>query len=132
MIDAHRGAYEYDWRARFHVSVDEVGASMSWGEALRLVNRLILDPSSHVAAAVSGWSEPVSREALALMDLFDLQVMSRWRDTGSKGQRPKPYPRPWPKQTTKRAKPDASLTQEQIVAALRAAGHTAPIPLERR
>lgn len=105
---------------------------MSWGEALRLVNRLVLDPSSHVAAALSGWSEPMSREALALMDLFDLRVMFRWADGGRQGQKPKPYPRPWPAQTTKRAKPDASLTQEQIVAALRAAGHTAPIPLERR
>lgn len=107
---------------------------MTWGEALRLVNRLVTDPSSHVAAAVSGWSEPVSREALALMDLFDFQMMLRWVDSDkrTRGPKPKPYPRPWPAQTTKRVKPDASLTQEQIVAALRAAGHTAPIPLERR
>jgi hypothetical protein len=106
---------------------------MTWGEALRLVNRLVLDPSSHVAAAVSGWSEPVSREALALMDLVDLQVMFRWVDAGKKGQKPKPYPRPWPVQTKKRAKPDPSLTQAEIVAALRAAGHTAPLPnAERR
>jgi hypothetical protein len=104
---------------------------MSWGEALRLVNRLVLDPSSHVAVALSGWSEPVSREALALMDLFDFQAMCRWADGGKKGPKPKPYPRPWPAQTKKRAKPDASLTQEEIVAALTAAGHTAPIPLER-
>jgi hypothetical protein len=105
---------------------------MTWGEALRLVNRLVLDPSSHVAAAISGWSEPMSRESLALMDLFDLQVLFRWVDGGKKGQKPKPYPRPWPAQTKKRVKPDASLTQEQIVAALRAAGHTAPLPNSER
>lgn len=105
---------------------------MTWGEALRLVNRLLLDPSSHVAAALSGWSFPATREALAAMDLFDLQVRTRWVDGGKKGKQPSPYPRPWPDRVTKRAKPDASLTQEQIVAALRAAGHTAPIPTERR
>jgi hypothetical protein len=105
---------------------------MSWGEALRLVNRLVLDPSSHVAAVLNEFDRPTSREALVLMDLYDLNLRLAWLKAGGKGQKPKPYPRPWPQQSRKRAKPDASLTQAEIVAALRAAGHTAPIPLERR
>jgi hypothetical protein len=92
----------------------------------------MVDPSSHVAASISGWTEPMSREALVAMDMFDFTVLCRWIDGGKKGPAPKPYPRPWPKQSKKRVKPDASLTQEQIIAALRAAGHTAPIPAERR
>jgi hypothetical protein len=101
---------------------------MTWGEARRLLQRLMTDPASHVAAAVSGWTEPTTREALVAMDQFDFAVLCRWVDGGKKGEKPKPYPRPWPKQVKKRAKPDASLTQAQIIDALRAAGHTAPLP----
>lgn len=35
---------------------------MSWGEALRLTDRLLRDLSSDVAAAVRGAAHPVSRE----------------------------------------------------------------------
>jgi hypothetical protein len=104
---------------------------MSWGEALRLFRVLERDPSTAVGAAVAEFDRPTSREALVLMDLYDLQVMFRWADGGKKGQKPKPYPRPWPQRKGRRAKPSVSLTQEQIVKALRDAGHTAPIPLER-
>lgn len=88
MIDAHRGAFEYDWRARFHLPLRVVGGSMSWGEALRLFRVLATDPSSCIAAALRGWQHPVSREALALFDLFDLEHKKAVK-------RPTPYPRPW-------------------------------------
>lgn len=129
MIDAHRGAFEYEWRARFQLPLTAIGRSMSWGEAYRITTMLANDPTSHVAAAISGWDHPVSFEALALMNLFDLTHQIAWRQGGSKGPRPTPYPRPWRNRTTKRAKPDASLTQDEIIAALRRAGHTAPIPV---
>jgi hypothetical protein len=129
LIDAHRGAFEYDWRTRFHLPLSVVGESMAWGEALRHVNTLTLDPSSAVAAAVAGWDYPISREAIVQADLFDLQHQIAWAQGGGKGPKPKPYPRPW-HQEKRRAKPDSSLTQDEIIAALRSAGHTAPIPLK--
>lgn len=64
---------------------------MPWGEAIRLAEQLITDPSSHVAAAVSDLEHPVSREVVVLMDLFDLQHRSKTT------RRPQPYPRPWAK-----------------------------------
>lgn len=64
---------------------------MSWGEAVRLTVQLARDPSSHIAAALGDLSAPTSREALVLMDLFDLQHASKAK------HRPKPYPRPWDK-----------------------------------
>lgn len=85
-IEAHRGAFEYDWRTRFHADLWAFG----WGESWRLYCELLRDPSSHVAAAVSGWQYPASREALTLADLFDVFLRSR-RLRG----KPKPYPRPW-------------------------------------
>lgn len=126
LIDTHRGAFEYDWRARFHLPLRAIGRGMSYGEALRLTERLAVDPESHVGAALAGWDAPTSRATLALMDLYDLQHQVAWAQGGGKGARPKPYPRPWAKRTTKRTKP--SLSQDQIIAALHAAGHTAPLP----
>jgi len=92
LIDAHRGAFEYDWRTRFHLSLEVVPESMGWDEALRLTQQLTLDPSSHVAAAVAGWAHPVSREWAVTADLFDLQHL-----VAAGKSKPKPYPRPWGK-----------------------------------
>lgn len=95
---------------------------MSWGEALTLTTVLASDPSSHVAAALGGWSHPMTRTDMTLRDLYDLQHMSKAK------RKPKPYPRPWPDRVKKNLKPSADLTQDQIIAALRFAGHTAALP----
>lgn len=126
LIDRHRGAFEYDWRTRFHLALSEVGESMTWGEAIRHTTTLAADPSSHICAALGEWDRPVTSIELVLMDLYDLSHRVAWRQAGGKGQRPKPYPRPWPDRKRTRTKPDVS--QEEIFAALRFAGHTAPLP----
>ncbi len=96
---------------------------MSWGEAIRLAQQVASDPASAISAALNGWDYPLSREALALLDLYDA-----YTDVHYKG--PKPYPRPWAsKPKSGVAKPDASLTQEEIIAALRRAGHTKEVPM---
>lgn len=95
---------------------------MTWGEAIRLTQQLNSDTSSMVAAALNGWDYPVSREALALFDLYDLTANTHFK-------KPEPYPRPWAsKPKSGRTKPDASLTQEEIIAVLRRAGHTKEVP----
>lgn len=99
---------------------------MSWGEAVRQTIRLAADPSSDVGAALAGWSRPATFQELVAMDLFDLQHQIAWGQGGGKGPKPKPYPRPWPDRQTSRTKPQVS--QEQVIAALRFAGHEAPIP----
>ena len=86
----HRGAFEYDWRHRFGVPLQQVGGRMSWGEAWRLTMVLAGDPSSQVGAALGGLSYPVDRADLVLRDLFDLQHQSKSR------RRVPPYPRPFP------------------------------------
>lgn len=95
---------------------------MTYGEAWRLLRLLALDSSSQVAAAFSGWNHPVTTEAKVLMDLFDLQHQSKSKS------KPKPYPRPWPDRNRTRTAPDPRLSQDEIIAALRRAGHTAPLP----
>ena len=66
------------------------------GEVIRLLEQLALDPSSHFAAATSGWSAPWPREALILADLFDA-----FAHVNSKGT-PAPYVRPWAASDTTR------------------------------
>jgi len=95
---------------------------MTWGEALRLVRILTLDPSSQAAAAVAEWDHPISREAVILADLYDLQHQSKSK------KKVTPYPRPFGSRRRKKVKPSPSLSQDQIIAALRSAGHTAPLP----
>lgn len=119
MIDRHRGAFEYDWRARFHLPVSVVGKAMSWGEALRLTGILLSDPSSQVAAQYSGWDHPLSRELILLLDLFDLG--GYW----AAGKKHEPHPmRP----VVKKKRKAPVLSQAQILKVLRDAGHTLPDP----
>lgn len=65
---------------------------MGWSEAWRLYLILARDPTSAVAAAQAGWDYSLSREGMALMDLYDLMHAANSKH----GARIKPYPRPWP------------------------------------
>lgn len=98
---------------------------MTWGEAYRITEQLCGDPSSAVAAAVAGWEHTATREALAVMNLYDLMHQIAWAQGGRKGPRPKPHPRPWKDQTKSRPKPTVS--QDVVIAALQMAGH-GPVP----
>lgn len=61
---------------------------MTWGEAGRLAKSLARDTASAVGASLAEWQYPASREALALMDLYDAFASANFK-------RPKAYPRPW-------------------------------------
>lgn len=64
---------------------------MSWGEAYRLTEQLIKDPTSHVSAAMAGWDYPISFEALVTADLFDVTASVH----SPANKKPDPWPRPW-------------------------------------
>lgn len=129
LLSEHRGAFEYDWRTRFQKSVNVIGTrKMSYGEAWRLAMILLGDMSSQVAASVAGWDGPLDRIDATLRDLFDLQHMIG--AAGSK-KKPKPYPRPWPDKQKTRTLPGAEVTRDQVIAALRFAGHAAALPGEK-
>lgn len=91
-IDEHRGAFEYDFRTRFHLPLSSIPEDVGWGEAWRLYEILANDPSSAVGAASWGNKYRFSREAMILADLFDLTHLV---NAPSKGPKPKPYPRPF-------------------------------------
>jgi hypothetical protein len=90
-----------------------------------LAQQLIIDPSSHVFAAVAGMPHPWTREAFILADLVDtIQYTNVARKDRSKV---KPYPRPVQhpdRNTTRSTKP--TLSQHRIRAALAMRGHGRP------
>lgn len=118
MIALHRGALEYDFRSRFGLGLRDVGTVLMIDEAARLTAILREDPSSATAAALAGWSHPMSREALILADLFDVEHMSKAK------KRPDPYPRPWAnaQRTTTRKGDAAGRTRAEVIAILRTLG----------
>lgn len=73
---------------------------MSWGEAIRLTGELASDPSTRVAAALNSWQHTITRETMAVLDLFDLTHTLAWAQGGKKGAQPKPHTRPWDKPTS--------------------------------
>lgn len=89
LIEEQRGALEYDFRTRFQLPLSAVGESMEYDEAWRLVQILRADPSSMLTSAMEGWAHPVSREALIMMDQYDLTHKA----AGAKN--PPRYPRPF-------------------------------------
>jgi hypothetical protein len=107
--DRHRGALEYDWRARFGAPFNPP-AVMGWGEACRLFAVLCQDPSSQTFAAVAGWAHPVSWEWIALK-----QVHDRFVDAHAK--RPRHLPAPWDERPTTYG--HTTMTREQVIEALR-------------
>lgn len=103
---------EYDWRTRFGLPLQAVGTPlMGIGEAVRLLGRLLDDPSSATGAAAAGLTEPASLEARVLADLWDL-VMG-----AAAGKKATAYKRPWtakPKRAARRIKPDTRLSKDDF------------------
>lgn len=85
LIAGHQPETVADFRAIYGVSLWAVPLAEAWD----LVQMLMRDPASRLHAAVAGWEFPVSREWMALTDLFDMQLSSKSR------RKQKPYPRPF-------------------------------------
>jgi len=82
------------------------------GEAIRLMPMLSADPTSWLCAALNDWEYPISREAILLADLFDLDH----KVAAGPKKHPKPHPvRPWRKKKQERYGNTGGRTREQIV-----------------
>lgn len=92
LIEEHTSEIAYDFRERFGVSSSQIGHSVSYTEALLLINILSRDPSSWLSAARRKWDYPVSREWMVMANLVDVMVAANSK------KKPKPSPRPWPKE----------------------------------
>lgn len=76
-----------------------------------------------MAAAIEGWDHPISREALILMDHFDLDMAV---NAGKK--KPKPYPRPWKvKGNVQKHGNTGGRSRAEVVKILNDLGHSLPV-----
>lgn len=106
-MDKHRGAFEYDWRTRFGLSLDCIPNEMGWGEAFRMYEILSNDPSSHVCAAQIGWDYPLGRSETIALHQFDMI------NGALQGKKAKPYPHPWPDEDKATFKPKKARSLEE-------------------
>lgn len=129
LIEEHRGALEYDYRTRFPGitdGLDGIPAQMGWGEAARMVNILRADPSSALASAMAGWDFPISREALATLDLYDLMMAAN----SDPKKRVKPHsgrPFDMSSKTERKLGNAGGRTRAEVVEILNAMGHQLPV-----
>ena len=98
LISEHPSELAYDLRARFGLSLSDIGTTVTYLDAVYLVSVLLRDPSAWTTAAYSGWDYPVSREWIALSHIFDLTASVN----SGKGRKPKPYPNPFPNKDVNR------------------------------
>lgn len=127
LIEEHRAAVAYDWRSRFHLPPTAIGDEMPWDEAIGHIRTLQADPSSAIFAAVAGWAHPMTREALLLADLFDLEHLV---NADPKKGRPKPHsmrPVKHEDRQVQRIGNPGSRTREELVTYLSGLGHKLPV-----
>lgn len=83
-------------------------------ELFFLVRMLLKEPASWLHAVIAGWANPVSREWMATVDLYDMQLATKSR------RKQKEYPRPWASNTVKiGGKKSAQRTPAEVMAILR-------------
>lgn len=92
VVEEHRPALRFDFRDRFHLALDEVGDTFTYGEALDLVEGLRATLGTRTHAAAADWKYPATRADLSLQTL-ELHYANVHRD-------PKTHARPfageWP------------------------------------
>ncbi len=82
----HRSALRWDFRHLLRISLDEVGDSVTYGEALDLVVELMKETGSHLVAELTGMTRPLSWADLSVITLTEAYLNSH-RD-------PKKQPKP--------------------------------------
>lgn len=83
---------QYDFRHQFNLTICQIGAGVTYGEAKHLIEQLAADPSTHLCAELNGWIFPIGVQDLILADLVDITIK-----VNSGKKKPDPYPRPWVK-----------------------------------
>lgn len=89
LIQDHPAEFAYDFRRKFHLSIDDIGGSVSLRETVLLLAILVREPDSWLQAVLNDWKHPVSREWIVATHTFDLHAAV------NSSKRPKPYPTPW-------------------------------------
>lgn len=70
-VEEHRTALRFDFRHLLHLSLDDIGVSVSFGEALDLVIGVLKETGSHVVAELVGLTRPLSWADMSVIVLTE-------------------------------------------------------------
>lgn len=113
LIQEHPAELTFDFRSRFALSLQDIGKTITYMEAIYLASVLLKDPSSWTQAAKNDWDYPVDRNWIISSHAYDLLAM-----VNSK-KKPKPYPRPWPDANVNRLRPKKAQRRVEVLEKLR-------------
>lgn len=102
-----------DFREKFHISLNEVGLSVRYGEAQDLITSLARDPSSWFHADKAEWKHPISREGMVLLEIASM-IYARLTKKGAR-----PYVFPWPSATQTKLGAGQKMTKSEVYDILR-------------
>lgn len=93
-VEEHRAAIRFDFRDRFGISADDIGDTVSFGEAIDLIDELAVEMGTHLQASMDGWQWPASWSEINQAQLTEA-YFNVHRD---EKKRPQPFvvPMPWP------------------------------------
>jgi len=96
LIEDYKPAFVYEFRARFHLGLADLGTTVPWEEVIYLVAVTMSDPTSWLQAAKHNWSPPIDYNWTLAAATYDLLA------TVNSKKKPKPWPRPWNDGTQKK------------------------------
>jgi len=108
LIERARPELSYDLRHFLNISINDLGHSVPYREAIDLIAMMRRNPTSYVHASEEGWTFPVSFEWIVLKHSFDLLAKVNSESA------PPEYPAPW--DNADKPKP---MSREAVEAALR-------------
>lgn len=88
LIEEHSAEIAFDFRAKFQLSIEDLGVKYSYKEAFMLTAILMRDTTSWLQAAVNNWKFPASMEWIMMVQQFDAFVAVNSKNS-------KPTPMPW-------------------------------------
>ena len=96
IIEDYKPAFVYEFRARFHLGLADLGTTVPWEEVIYLVAVTMSDPTSWLQASKHNWSHPIDYNWTLAAATYDLLA------TVNSKKKPKPWPRPWNDGTQKK------------------------------
>lgn len=108
LIERARPELSYDLRRELNFSINDIGHSVPYREAVDVIGMLRKNPQSYLHATEEGWSFPISLEWIVQKHTFDLLVK-----INSESDAPE-YPAPWDN-----ANRPQTMSREEVEAALR-------------
>lgn len=112
LVEEHRAALRFDFRDRFHESLDELGVTVRYGEAIDLVEGLLETRGTRVHAAVRDWAYTMTRDQQLMQLLVELYAEVH-RDP-KKRSTPMSLGWPWPDEADVTEEEREALTQQLI------------------